>query len=60
MRSSMKNAHTRIGTIEFTVDKKKTSTRVRAHFDRFAKDGDQTHMVSLFVEFLPGINTEDS
>jgi hypothetical protein len=56
----MKNAHTRIGTIEFTVDKKKTSTRVRAHFDRFAKDGDQTHMVSLFVEFLPGINTEDS
>ncbi len=44
----MKNAHTRIGTIEFSVEKKKTSTRVRAHFDRFAKEGDRTHMVSLF------------
>ena len=44
----MKNAHTRIGTIEFSVEKKKTSTRVRAYFDRFAKDADQTHMVSLF------------
>jgi len=44
----MKNAHTRIGTIEFSVEKKKTSTRVRAYFDRFAKEGDQAHMVSLF------------
>ncbi len=44
----MKNAHTRIGTIEFSIEKKKTTTRVRAHFDRFAKEGDQTHMVSIF------------
>lgn len=44
----MKNAHTRIGKIEFSVERKKTSTRVRAYFDRFAKDDDQTHMVSIF------------
>jgi hypothetical protein len=45
----MKNAHTRIGTIEFTLNRKKTSTRVRAYFDRFAKNKDGlAHMVSLF------------
>jgi hypothetical protein len=44
----MKNAHTRIGTIEFSVEKRATSTRVRAYFDRFAKDKDQAHMVSIF------------
>ncbi len=45
----MKNAHTRIGTIEFVHDTKQTSTRVRTYFDRFAmeKDG-PAHMVSIF------------
>lgn len=44
----MKNAHTRIGGIELSVERKATYTRVRAFFDRFAKEGTQTHMVSLF------------
>lgn len=45
----MKNAHARIGTIEFSIDRKKTSTRVRAYFDRFAADSEgQAHMVSIF------------
>jgi hypothetical protein len=46
----MINAHTRIGMIEFSLTRKKTSTRVRAYFDRFAKEknSDKAHMVSLF------------
>lgn len=44
----MKNAHTRIGLIELSVERKATLTRVRAFFDRFAKDDEQTHMVSIF------------
>jgi hypothetical protein len=44
----MENAHTRIGIIEFSVERKKTSTRVRAYFDSFAMDNDQAHMVSIF------------
>lgn len=45
----MENAHTRIGIIEFSVSRKKTSTRVRAYFDRFAKElNGPAHMVSLF------------
>lgn len=47
--STLKNAHTRIGTIEFSVDRKKTTTRVRAYFDRFALDKNgSAHMVSIF------------
>jgi hypothetical protein len=45
----MENAYKRIGIIEFSLDRKETSTRVRAYFDRFAMDNDgQAHMVSIF------------
>jgi hypothetical protein len=43
------NAHTRMGIIECAVERKKTSSRVAAYFERFALDKQgQAHMVSIF------------
>jgi hypothetical protein len=43
------NAHTRIGRIECAIERKKASTRVAAHFERFAIDKQgHAHMVSIF------------
>jgi hypothetical protein len=44
----LNNAHLRIGTVEYQATTKSYSTRVQAFCDRFAMEGEQTHMLSIF------------
>ena len=44
----MRNAHLRIGSVEYSVSTKKIATRVKAFCDRFAMDESQAHMLSVF------------
>lgn len=44
----MKNAHLRLGRLEYVRQTEVTSTRVSLHLDRYVGDGEQAHLLSVF------------
>ena len=44
----MRNAHWRMGRLEYRRDSGSTSTRISVHVDRYVGEGDDAHLISLF------------
>jgi len=44
----MRNAHLRMGRLEYRRNSGSTSTRISVHVDRYVGEGDDAHLISLF------------
>lgn len=47
----MRNAHLRLGLLEYTRMTEKTSTRIRLRADRYVGEGSQAHLISVFGNY---------
>jgi hypothetical protein len=44
----MRNAHLRLGRLEYRRNSGKTDTKISVHVDRYVGEGDDAHLISLF------------
>ena len=44
----MRNAHLRMGRLEYRRNSGSTNTRISVHVDRYVGEGDDAHLISLF------------
>src|SRR6266481_1010131 len=47
-RTTMQNAHFRLGRLEYRRNSGKTDTKISVHVDRYVGQGEDAHLISLF------------